>query len=205
MILSTPTARSAGPQACDAGRKTTPTMILATPWTILATPLMLLTTPLMILITPTTQSAGTRAQDAGRELRKGSRGAATPTAKARAPKRRELRKGSRGAATPTAKARAPPTVATCATSPSRGEANPCRRSRGSLPSAGVGVIYCLPSCDWFSCWVYAVSPSVIGSHDGHILPPLLRLVLRVSRAFCPAALSDTAGYLTCHMYHTGMK
>eukprot|EP00976_Prorocentrum_cordatum_P091186 1188420-Prorocentrum_minimum.AAC.1 len=38
-------------------------------------------------------------------------------------------------------------------------------------------IYCLPSCDWFSCRVYTVSPRGIGSRDKHILPPLLRLVL----------------------------
>eukprot|EP00959_Pyramimonas_sp_CCMP1952_P424537 8891915-Pyramimonas_sp.AAC.1 len=38
-------------------------------------------------------------------------------------------------------------------------------------------VYGLPSCDWFSRWVYTVSPPVIGSHAGYIPPPLLRLVL----------------------------
>eukprot|EP00976_Prorocentrum_cordatum_P093622 1189444-Prorocentrum_minimum.AAC.1 len=37
-------------------------------------------------------------------------------------------------------------------------------------------IHCLPSCDWFSRWVYTASPPAIGSHAGYILPPLLRLV-----------------------------
>eukprot|EP00959_Pyramimonas_sp_CCMP1952_P432748 9062396-Pyramimonas_sp.AAC.2 len=40
-------------------------------------------------------------------------------------------------------------------------------------------ISCLPSCDWFSRWVNPASPLAIGSHAGYILPPLLRLVLRV--------------------------
>eukprot|EP00959_Pyramimonas_sp_CCMP1952_P016828 356902-Pyramimonas_sp.AAC.1 len=38
-------------------------------------------------------------------------------------------------------------------------------------------IYCLPSCGWFSRWVYTASPPAVGSHTGYILPPLLRLVL----------------------------
>eukprot|EP00976_Prorocentrum_cordatum_P096058 1190410-Prorocentrum_minimum.AAC.3 len=41
--------------------------------------------------------------------------------------------------------------------------------------------YCLPSCDWFSRWVYTVSPPVIGSHDGYIVqvatPPLESSIL----------------------------
>eukprot|EP00976_Prorocentrum_cordatum_P113582 1195722-Prorocentrum_minimum.AAC.1 len=38
-------------------------------------------------------------------------------------------------------------------------------------------IYCLPSCDWFLCWVYTVSPPAIGSRAGYKLSPLMRLVL----------------------------
>eukprot|EP00976_Prorocentrum_cordatum_P099803 1191975-Prorocentrum_minimum.AAC.1 len=34
-------------------------------------------------------------------------------------------------------------------------------------------IYRLPSCDWFSCWVYTASPPVIGSRAGYIPTPLL--------------------------------
>eukprot|EP00959_Pyramimonas_sp_CCMP1952_P452436 9466580-Pyramimonas_sp.AAC.2 len=41
-------------------------------------------------------------------------------------------------------------------------------------------IYCLPSCDWFSRWVYTTSPPAIGSHAGYIPPPLLRTVLALS-------------------------
>eukprot|EP00959_Pyramimonas_sp_CCMP1952_P061178 1278593-Pyramimonas_sp.AAC.1 len=49
----------------------------------------------------------------------------------------------------------------------------------------LGIIYCLPSCDWFSRWQYTASPPTIGSHAGYyILPPLLRLVLTLGIIYC---------------------
>eukprot|EP00976_Prorocentrum_cordatum_P082723 1184937-Prorocentrum_minimum.AAC.7 len=50
-------------------------------------------------------------------------------------------------------------------------------------------ICCLPSCDWFSRWVYAVSPPAIGSHAGYILCLLQRAVSTQSLASLAPAKS----------------
>eukprot|EP00959_Pyramimonas_sp_CCMP1952_P224725 4699122-Pyramimonas_sp.AAC.1 len=50
-------------------------------------------------------------------------------------------------------------------------------------------IYCFPSYDWFSRWVYTASPLTIGSHAGYILPPLLRLVLTLGIGTTAASVS----------------
>eukprot|EP00959_Pyramimonas_sp_CCMP1952_P045313 946504-Pyramimonas_sp.AAC.1 len=46
--------------------------------------------------------------------------------------------------------------------------------------------YYLPSCDWFSRWVYTISPPAIGSRVGYILPPLLRFVLALGIYYLPS-------------------
>eukprot|EP00976_Prorocentrum_cordatum_P084304 1185598-Prorocentrum_minimum.AAC.3 len=64
----------------------------------------------------------------------------------------------------------------------QGQANAEHAERGReetdlLMDRLVQVRYCLPSCDWFSRWVYTAFPPAFGSHAGYILPPLPRLVL----------------------------